>query len=301
MNTQAGTEDHPPDAIDDSGWNWTMEAEVGKRFQPYPRFKNKDDSSCSNDANCSNNAKDTNDSTQKAGMSITSSPSDKYSAPASDGGQTTLEDDRALTSTKAWHMATHTTAGEERPLWCILGPVETNQPDIITLELSVDETEKCYTITPCFPAKHKSDVPRWANSATVSNALAQINTIITKIDPSVCFNVKTKALKSHERETRVGWHVKALNTLLARSPEPVTVTFGEYPVTFGQASGKTSIVPQIYYPVREDVIKSSRRHVLTIDQAKGLYSQLPPDHPSYQSLESEVVSKKAQLDHRAQT
>lgn len=293
MDTEAGTEDHPKDEIDDGGWNWTMEKEVGKPFRPYLCQNDIHDANCRSDTKCSDDVKDTKAPIQDDAMSVNSSTPDTSSVPASDGEQATLENDPAHTSTDAWHLATYMTANGEKSLWCVGAPAETREKDYITLVVNVDETKKHYTITPYFPASNKSSAVLWADPAVVSNALAEIKTILTKIDPSVCFDVKTKALESNDRETRALWHVAALNTMKARSQDRVNISLGEYPVSFGRASENYSIVPGTYYPNREDIIRPQEaRHVLRTDQAKRFFAQLPPSHPLYRPLKSKGTAQK---------
>ena len=226
-------------------------------------------------------------------LAATASTPDTSSAPASDGEQATLENDPAHTSTDAWHLATYMTANGEKPLWCVGAPAGTREKDCITLVVNVDETKKQYTIMPYFPASNKGDAVLWTDPTVVSNALAQIETILTKIDLSVCFDFKTKALESNDRETRALWHVAALNTMKARYQDRVNISSSNYPVNFRQASENNSIVPGAYYPNRKDIIRPEKhRHVLRTDQADRLYAQLPPNHPLYRPLKPKGTARK---------
>ena len=286
MNPQAVTEDRPKDAIDNSGWNWTMEKKVGESFRPYPRFNDTADASYSKDD------KNTENSTQGPAISVTSSLFDTSSAPASDGDdgeRATPENDPAQTSTNAWHMTTHITSeGDVQTSFCMVAPFGTQQQENIMLMVELDEASKHYTLTPCFPARHERSTALWADPATVSDALTQIEDIITKINPSVCFSVKTKALENHDTEARAAWHVMALNTLATSLASQVRVAFGDYPVRFGQAPANSTIDPGSYYPTRGEVIKPpGLRQVLRKDQADRMFDKLPIDHPCYCQLKTQ--------------
>jgi hypothetical protein len=290
MDSQLGIEDDFERKPDTGLYDWPNEKYEHKKFQDWPRFNGTINTDI---PNSTNNAENTHNSMEEEAPAATASPPHTSSVPASDGEHATLENDPAHTSTDAWHLATYMTANGEKPLWCVGAPAGTREKDCITLVVKVDETKKQYTIMPYFPARNKGDAVLWTDPTVVSNALAQIKTILTKIDLSVCFDFKTKALERNDRETRALWHVAALNTMKARSQDRVDISLGEYPVSFGQASGNNHLVPGAYYPNREDVIRPPKaRHVLRKVQADRFFAQLSPDHPFYRPLETKGTARK---------
>lgn len=205
--------------------------------------------------------------------------------------------------TKGWRMATHETAdGEPQQSWCTAPPTtKSRQPDDITLVVSVDEAHELYTITPCFPAKNDNDAKLWADPKIVSDALAQTETILTEINPSALWNVEKETLQSGDAETRLGWHISALNTLARELNKLVEVdsATGPWPVHFDPASRTTSIEPNTHYLNRKDIIgPPPKRHFLHRDRASTLYAQLPFDHPSYRPLKSKVTAQESQVESK---
>jgi hypothetical protein len=280
MDTQASTDNHPEDAIDNKCWNWTMETEEGQPFQPYPCLNATHSAHCRPDTNCSSNLKAINNSIQEDAMSVTSSPF----VPISYGEQATPENEPSHRTTKAWHLTSHKTSMGKQTSYCSADP-DGSRFDEVMLVVSLNATNDNLSITPCFPAWSKTESARWDDPNIMSPALAQIEMILADLDPSVCLKVKTKALETYERGAHGDWHVKALNTLEAEHPSHVTGYLGMLSVKFGQLSKGATIQPGAYYDNRKEIIqRPGLKYVLETNQANRLFAQLPENHRSYRPL-----------------
>ena len=285
MDTQNCTRDGSRDEMDNNRYDWIQERFVGKTRGRWPRFNS------TNNTHSSNNAQYSDDFMQGDLMATIPSPSNTSLAPASTGKQATSNENSGQESTKGWRMATYTTAeGEPRQSWCTITPAVTVPANKITLAVHVDQTKQEYTITPCFPARNEAAAVFWEDPETVSHALTQIKAILSDIDPSVCFSVKTKDTDTSVRQRDGMWHVRALNDLQACSSTCVSISNRKFPVMFGLASTPTPIKPEIYHPTRDTIIDhpSGNNHHLRAYQRKSLLDQLPKNHPCYCLMESQL-------------